>query len=104
MFRVHLFQFPKAQKISQKSKALTAMLKIVSEYDQEGGRRGKSQGGIIGFSRDYAAYYRWCMTRHLRAQYVEVTAQRTKISNGEVPVHKDLRASPIQSSDQDLTS
>ena len=28
-------------------------------------RHAKSQGGIIGFSRNYAAYYRWCVTRHL---------------------------------------
>ena len=59
-------------------------------------RHAKSQGGIIGFSRNYAAYYRWCMTRHLRAQYVEATLQRTEMSNDEVSIHKDLRTSQIQ--------
>ena len=33
----------------------------------------KSHGGIVGFSRNCAAYYRWCITRHLRAKYVEAT-------------------------------
>ena len=65
-------------------------------------RHAKSQGGIIGFSRNYAAYYRWCMTRHLRAQYVEAILQRTEMSNDEVSVHKDLRTSQIQNSEQDF--
>ena len=65
-------------------------------------RHAKSQGGIIGFSRNYAAYYRWCMTRHLRAQYVEATLKRTEMSNDEVSVHKDLRTSQIESSEQDV--
>ena len=42
------------------------------------------------------------MTRHLRAQYVEATLQRTEMSNDEVSVHKDLRTSQIQSSDLDV--
>ena len=65
-------------------------------------RHAKSQGGTIGFSRNYAAYYRWCMTRHFRAQYVEATLQRTEMSNDEVSVHKDLRTSQIQNSEQDV--
>ena len=40
------------------------------------------------------------MTRHLRAQYVEATLQRTEMSNDEVSVHKDLRTSQIQNSEQ----
>ena len=42
------------------------------------------------------------MTRHLRAQYVEVTLQRTEMNNDEVSVHKDLRTSQIESSEQDV--
>ena len=42
------------------------------------------------------------MTRHLRAQYVEATLQRTEMSNDEVSVHKDLRTSQIQNSEQDV--
>ena len=42
------------------------------------------------------------MTRHLRAQYVEATLQRTAKSNDEVSVHKDLRTSQIERSKQDV--
>ena len=65
-------------------------------------RHAESRGGIIGFSRNYAAYYRWCTTRHLRVQYVEATLHRTEMSNDEMSVHKDLRTSQIQSSQQDV--
>ena len=51
---------------------------------------------------NYAAYYRWCMARHLRAEYVEATLECTEMSNDEVSVHKDLRTSQIQSNDQDV--
>ena len=34
-------------------------------------KHAKSHGGIVGFSRNYAAYFRWCVTRHWRASYVE---------------------------------
>jgi hypothetical protein len=30
-------------------------------------RHAKSDGGIIGFSRNQSAYHRWSMTRHARA-------------------------------------
>ena len=65
-------------------------------------RHAKSQGGIIGFSRNYAAYYRWCITRHLRAQYVEATLQRTEMSSDEVSSHKDLRPAQKQKSEDDV--
>ena len=44
-------------------------------------RHAKCQGGIIGFSRNYAAYFRWCMTRHHRAKYVEATLQMTDMTS-----------------------
>ena len=65
-------------------------------------RHAKSQGGIIGFSRNYAVYYRWCVTRHLRAQYVEASLQHTKMSFDETSIHKDLRVSQIQSTERDV--
>ena len=40
-------------------------------------RHAKSQGGIIGFNRNYAAYYRWCVTLFLADMYLdELRAQR----------------------------
>ena len=65
-------------------------------------RHAKSQGGVIGFSRNYAAYNRWCITRHLRAQYVEASLQRTDMSYDEASVHKDLGVSQIQNSERDV--
>ena len=38
-------------------------------------RHAKSQGGIIGCSRNHSAYYRWCMTRHCRAIYLQATME-----------------------------
>ena len=65
-------------------------------------RHAKSQGDVIGFSRNYAIYYRWCLTRHLRAQYVEASLQQTEMSYDESSVHKDLRVSQIQNSERDV--
>ena len=36
-------------------------------------RHAKSQGGIIGFRRNYAAYYRWCVTRHYQTKLMDAT-------------------------------
>ena len=42
------------------------------------------------------------MARHLKAQYVEATVQRTEMSKDDVSVHKDLRTSQIQNSEKDV--
>ena len=65
-------------------------------------RHAKLQGGIKGFCRSYTAYYRWYMTRHLRAQYVEASLQRTEMSTDELSIHKDMRASQIQNTERDV--
>ena len=36
-------------------------------------RHAKSHSGIVGFSRNRAAYYRWCRTGHARASYLQAT-------------------------------
>jgi len=41
--------------------------------EQTVNRSAKTSGGIIGFSRNVGAYYRWCLTRYKRATYVEAT-------------------------------
>lgn len=56
----------------------------------------------MGFSRNYAAYYRQCITRHLRVQYVEATLQRTEMSSGEISSHKNLRPAQMQNSEHDV--
>ena len=54
-------------------------------------RHAKSHGGIIGFSRNYAAYHRWCVTRHLRAKYVEATLNMADMTSNETSVHKEFK-------------
>ena len=62
-------------------------------------RHAKSHGGIIGFSWNYAAYYRWCTTHHSRAKYVEATLSIVDMTSNETSVHKELRQSQIKSSE-----
>ena len=62
-------------------------------------RHAKSQGGIIGFSRNYAAYYRWCLTRHYRAKLVEATLFSADIFPDELTVHKEFQPAQIKSSE-----
>ena len=40
----------------------------------------KSREGIIGFSQNFAAYYRCCMTRHFRDSYIEATYELAEMS------------------------
>ena len=65
-------------------------------------RHAKSHGGIIGFSRNIAAYYRWCVTRHSRAQYVEATLDMADMTASEASAHKELRVSQMQNSENNV--
>ena len=65
-------------------------------------RHAKSHGGIIGFSRNYSAYYRWCMTRHSRAGYVQATMELTGMESQGCSTHKDIRTSEILRSETDV--
>ncbi|GFO41270.1 hypothetical protein PoB_006777500 [Plakobranchus ocellatus] len=42
-------------------------------------KHAKTSGGIVQFSRSLPAYYRWCITRHNRVQYVSATCQVANI-------------------------
>lgn len=55
----------------------------------------KSSGGIVGFSRNQSAYYRWCMARHARASYSQATLEMADMDSQEDTSHKDLRKSQI---------
>ena len=59
-------------------------------------RSAKTAGGIIGFSRNASAYYRWCVTRHTRAQYVEATMDRIDLDTGSSDEHKSLQLSRMK--------
>ena len=67
-------------------------------------RHAKSSGGVIGFSRNVAAYYRWCVTRHKRAEYVESTFDRVDMLPGIDEVHKSSRPAEIKRSETDVNN
>ena len=57
-----------------------------------------SGSGIIGFSRNFAAYHRWCLTRHARAEYLEATLEVAGIHSYAHCTHKDLNSADIKKS------
>ena len=65
-------------------------------------KHAKCQGGIVGFSRNNAAYYRWCTTRHCRAKYVEAVLELTDMISEESSLHKEFRPSQIVESDTNV--
>ncbi len=67
-------------------------------------RHAKSSGGIIGFSRNYPAYYRWCVTRHSRAAYVTATLDMAGMDTMEESCHKSTRPSQMKRSEKDVQS
>lgn len=65
-------------------------------------RHAKSSGGIIGFSRNLAAYHRWCVTRHTRASYVEATFELADMTSSESKAHKDIRPTKVIATEKDV--
>ena len=65
-------------------------------------RHAKARGGIVGFSRHYPAYYRWCMTRHAKVGSAENTLGMAGITRSEDTAHKDLRSPEIRLGEKDL--
>ena len=61
----------------------------------------KSHSGIVGFSRNHSAYYRWCRTRHATASYLQATKEIANIDTLESTSHKEVRSSQILKSEQD---
>lgn len=57
---------------------------------------------IIGFSRNFWAYTRWCVTRHERAKYVEVLMEKTDIQHSSDSAHRDLKSSQIKLSEESI--
>ena len=64
-------------------------------------RHAKSHGGIVGFIRSHAAYYRWCTTRHARGRYHQAALEMTEMDSQDYSSHKGLRSSQIAKSDED---
>ncbi|KAL8571804.1 hypothetical protein ACOMHN_053962 [Nucella lapillus] len=65
--------------------------------------QAKSKGGIVGFSRNSAAYFRWCMTRHVRASFLAATLEMAGMTGDDVnKVHKDLQPSGTRTSEDNV--
>ena len=65
-------------------------------------RSAKTPGGIIGFSRKPTAYYRWCLTRSTRAEYVEAALDGADLTGNSTDIHKCNRPSEIRKSSLDV--
>ena len=65
-------------------------------------KHAKSHRGIVGFNRNYAAYFRWCVTRHGRASYVEGEFKMADMAVSENDSHKDNEKSHMVQSENDV--
>ena len=65
-------------------------------------KNAKSHGGIVGFSRNYAEYFRWCITRHWRASYVEGAFKMADMVVSENDSHKDNEKSQMVQSENNV--
>ena len=58
-------------------------------------KHAKSEGGVIGFSRNLQAYDRWVLTRHKRALYAAAAFGVAGMSDDGYDRRKDLRKNDI---------
>ena len=62
----------------------------------------KSCGKIIVFSINYPEYICWCLTRHIRASYVEASCDMANMTSAEHSAHKDIYPAQIKGSEAAL--
>lgn len=65
-------------------------------------RYAKCTGGIVGYSRNFWAYARWCITRHERAKYVELSFERASMLHTSDASHHDLQPGEMKRSEQSV--
>jgi len=65
-------------------------------------RAAKTPGGIVGFSRKPATYYKWCVNRHTRASHLQATLDRAQMSSECDDVHRSTRRSELRNSESDV--
>ena len=53
-------------------------------------RHAKSHGGIVGFSRNFTAYYRWCVTGHMRGSFLAAAMELAGMTDEEETNHKGV--------------
>jgi len=66
-------------------------------------RSAKTAGGIVGFSRNHNAYYRWCLARHKRAMFLEATLEQADMVSDSANMHKTMHAAERKHSQRDVT-
>ena len=69
--------------------------------EQTVNRESKGKGGIVGFSKNQAAYQRWCITRHRRAAIVGILKDEVGIDSTDNP-HKDHLKSQMKMSEHNV--
>ena len=65
-------------------------------------RSAKGTGGIIGFSRNRNAYYRWCMTRHWRASFLEYARDELGMQATSSDSHATTHKAQMKRSESDV--
>ena len=78
-----------------RSNVSNSRIAVDQTIEQTINRHAKSHGGIVGFSRNLQAYYRWCVTRHLRGTYLTEAMENAGMISEEELTHKDVRSSEI---------
>ena len=85
-----------------RSDVTTSRNAVDQTIEQTINRHAKSHGGIIGFSRNFAAYYRWCVTRHMRGSFLAAAMELAGMTDEEETNHKDTRPSEIRKTEEDV--
>jgi len=66
-------------------------------------RSAKTMGGISGFSRNVGAYYRWCLTRHKKAEFLEAVRDDCGFNmTSQAFVHPKSKTSNCKRTEQDI--
>ena len=73
-----------------RSDVTTSRNAVDQTIEQTINRHAKSHGGIVGFSRNFAAYYRWCVTGHMRGSFLAAAMELAGMTDEEETNHKGV--------------
>ena len=85
-----------------RSSVTNSRIAVDQTIEQTINRHAKSHGGIVGFSQNLQAYYRWCVTRHLRGTYLTGAMENAGMISEEESTHKDVRSSKIAKTENNV--
>ena len=86
-----------------RSSVTCSRIPVDQTIEQTINRSAQTRGGIIGFSRNVGAYYRWCVTRHKRTSYLEATLEELDMISDENDSHKTTKPSAIRQSEEEVS-